>query len=104
MNITAAQQNLFRRQILIVLADYQNTMPATCPKCFRPLRPATDSAVVTRARIENRDDVTTLPNANKYCVACGADAYGFARGESVRTEVADRIIENLKLCAKSDVR
>ena len=98
--MNAQQLQKFRDQILLVLADYQNTMPANCPKCYRPLLGATHDAIVARARIEGISDITILPNSNRYCVACGADAYGFARGEKTRMEVADRIMENLALCAK----
>jgi hypothetical protein len=96
MRLTTSQTQKFHDQILIVLADYQNTMPANCPQCFAPFRSSDDSAVIVRARLEH---VELTPN-NRYCAACGVDAYGFARGEKQRTEVARRIMENLKLCAK----
>lgn len=100
LKLTEAQQNIFRNQILIVLADYQRTMPSTCPKCFRPFvsfdSPAVNKFIV-RARL---DDLPVPEAALLYCPECGADAYGFARGESTRVEVADRIMANLKASAK----
>lgn len=101
VKLSPAQQETFRNQILIVLADYQRTMPSTCPKCYKPFvrfdAPEVNQFIV-RARF---DDLPAPEPGRLYCPECGADAYGFARGEGTRIEVADRIIANLKASAQT---
>lgn len=84
VKLDMAQQEKFRNQILIVLADYQSTVPSSCHKCFRPFMAL---------------DVQPNPEMPK-CPECGADEYAWARREGVRTEVADRIMNNLRIVAE----
>lgn len=102
MNLTSKQKLKFYDQILIVLADYQSTVPASCLNCFVPFITHADAQAWTELVVRSRlDDTVKPPDPNlPCCPKCGADAYGFARGENVRAEVAQRIMENLILCAK----
>lgn len=70
------QLGQLKDQILMVLADYQNTGVTQCPKCHEP-----------------------FPEVEKKCPKCGFDSFGFARAEGTRLEVAKRILDNLKVIA-----
>lgn len=63
-----------KEQIMIVLADYQNTGVTQCPKCHEP-----------------------FADVIQKCPKCNFDSLGFARGEGTRIEVANRVIGNMKI-------
>lgn len=76
--------SLLRNQIMLVLADYQGVRLDHCEKCGKPLQVKTVKELALLER----------------CPTCGYAHVGFStKGEGIRIEVADRIVNNLKYIA-----